>query len=282
VLRQAPFSRREALLAFGAAGLALLGCGRGRARPARAGTRERPKPRRPQVLAFDVLETLFALEPLRAAMVDAGLPPESLPLFLAQTLRDGMALDASGTYRPLSEVATSSLEVTMASFNVRVDQTTLAGILARFVELPPHPDVRPAFERARDGGLRILTLTTGSAANTRTLLARAGLLDLVELTISIDEVRHWKPHREVYLHAARTAGVEPARLALVSAQAWDIHGARRAGLVTGWIRRQDARYPSAMRPPDVRGSTLVEVVGALLALPEGEPGVPDEHDDDET
>jgi 2-haloacid dehalogenase len=166
----------------------------------------------------------------------------------------------------------------MSGYGVRAEPGKIAGVLARFVELPPHQDVRPAFERARDGGLRILTLTNGSAANTRTLLARAGLLDFVELTISVDEVGHWKPHRDVYLHAARVAGVAPARVAVVAAHPWDIHGAERAGLMTGWVRRQDVRYPPAMQPPDLRGATLLEVIEALLALPPGEGDVTDAAD----
>src|SRR5438552_11048148 len=34
----------------------------------------------------------------------------------------------------------------------------------------------------------------------------------------------------VYLHAAKECGVEPSRVALVAAHAWDTHGAKRAGL----------------------------------------------------
>ncbi len=32
----------------------------------------------PRVVVFDVIETLFSLEPTRAAMKEAGLPPEAL------------------------------------------------------------------------------------------------------------------------------------------------------------------------------------------------------------
>lgn len=81
------------------------------------------------------------------------------------------------------------------------------------------------------------------AENTQKLLERSGLASFIEKTISIDEVRRWKPNREVYLHAARSIGVDPERLALI------------------------ALYEAAMQALDVQGDTLSEVVDKLLALP---------------
>ena len=75
----------------------------------------------------------------------------------------------------------------------------------------------PRSNAVRAAGVRIITVTNGSAENTTKLLSRAGLSDFVEKTVSIDEVRHCKPLRHVYLHAARTVEVDPSRLALVAA-----------------------------------------------------------------
>ncbi|MGH9248903.1 MAG: HAD-IA family hydrolase, partial [Acidimicrobiales bacterium] len=82
-----------------------------------------------------------------------------------------------------------------------------------------------------------------------------------------DDVRRWKPAPEIYLHAARTCRVTPGRVALVAAHAWDTHGARQAGLQTGWVARNGNRYPTIFTAPDVTGSGLGEVIDALLALP---------------
>jgi 2-haloacid dehalogenase len=223
--------------------------------------------KRPSVIAFDVVETLFPIEPLGARLEAIGVPAGSLRLFFAQMLRDAFALEASGIYKPFRELATASLEVTMANHGVPADGNKVAQVLVGFSDLAAHADVRPAFERARAGGARIMTLTNGGAENTKKLLARAGVQDFVEKVVSIDEVRRWKPNREVYLHAARAAGVEPARLGMVAAHAWDTHGAKLAGLSTAWIRRGDKQYHAGMAPPDARGDTLAEAVDGLLALP---------------
>lgn len=222
---------------------------------------------RPLVIAFDVIETLFPIEPLGASFRSVGLPPESLRLFFAQMLRDAFALEATGIYRPFRELAAASLRVTLANHRLSADDARISGILQGFANLAPYDDVRPAFERARAGGVRITTLTNGAAETTNKLLSNAGVRELVENIVSIDDVRRWKPNREVYLRAARAAGVDPSRLALVAAHAWDTHGAKQAGLVTAWIRRGDKEYTGAMSPPDIVGNGLADAVDQLLALP---------------
>lgn len=61
--------------------------------------------------------------------------------------------------------------------------------------------------------------------------------------------------------AAAAAG----ELALVAVHPWDVHGAQRAGLVGAWVNRDGHRHPGIFEPPDVEGSSLTEVVAALLA-----------------
>ena len=70
----------------------------------------------------------------------------------------------------------------------------------------------------------------------------------------------------VYLYAAEVLGVSPDRLALVAAHDWDCHGAKRAGLTTGWVSRKAGGFGVPFAPPDVRGEDLTEVAAKLLAL----------------
>lgn len=96
------------------------------------------------------------------------------------------------------------------------------------------------------------------------LLQRAGLHDFVDQVISIDEVEHRKPHREVYLHCAKKLGLERQRLAPVATHPWDVQGERGSGLIAGYVARDGATFPAAMEAPDFRGTTLVEVVAGLM------------------
>src|SRR5258708_4604195 len=82
-------------------------------------------------------------------------------------------------------------------------------------------------------GVRVVTLTNGGADWIGRLLQRAKFDTYVERNLSVDEIHRWKPAPEVYLYAAERTGVSADRVALISAHAHDIDGARRAGLRTG-------------------------------------------------
>ncbi len=223
-------------------------------------------PERPKVVAFDVIETLFDLKPMGERLKQAGLPEQALAVWFASFLRDAFALEVAGVFKTFREIATGTLEVLMTKHGVRPEGEAIDRVLQGFAELPAHDDVAPAFKVLKDAGIRIVTLTNGSAETTQTLLKKAGLSEMVERSLSIDEVKHWKPRREVYLHAATVCGVRPADVALVAAHAWDVQGASRAGLSTGWVARGGAVFPRMMEAPDVKGDTLTTVAKQLVAL----------------
>jgi 2-haloacid dehalogenase len=124
---------------------------------------------RPSVIALDLIETLFPLEPLRQRIITAGQPGHPLELWFTRLLRDAFALAAAGGYRPFADLATHAL--TTVTGHALADGTARE-IVAGFAELDPHPDVEPALRRARNAGLRVVTLTNGSAHTTGALLRR--------------------------------------------------------------------------------------------------------------
>jgi 2-haloacid dehalogenase len=220
---------------------------------------------RPAAVAFDIFGTLFELDPLGARLESAGLPKQSLKLWFSRMLRDAFACEAAGTFRNFREVAAGALQVLLIENGAITDQKQIDHVLDGFSELQPRKDVESAFRKLQEAKVPIATLGNGSASTVRQLLERSGLLKYVRHVLSIEEVKHWKPHREPYLFAARTMQVEPNRLALIAAHAWDTHGAHEAGLITGWISVLEKRYQPAFDPPDVSGASLEEVVAALVS-----------------
>jgi 2-haloacid dehalogenase len=219
--------------------------------------------RRPAVVAFDVIETLMSLEPLRARLTDIGQPPGLLEAWYTRTLRDGMALSATGDYVPFSKVAEAALRG-LTHYTVSDEQ--VAAVMAGWDELPAFPDAAPAVTRLTEAGLRVACLTNGSASLTSAFLNRAGLGSGVDRVISAQEVYRWKPAGVVYLYAASVLDVPTERLALVAAHDWDCHGAKRAGLTTGWVSRKSGGFGAPFAAPDVAGEDLTEVAAKLLAL----------------
>lgn len=222
---------------------------------------------KPEVVAFDVIETLFSLEPLRARLALTGLPAESLELWFASVLRDGLALSAAGAPRPFPEVAEATLRVLLAARGLARDDAAIAHVLDGFSALTAFPDVRPALQALSDAGIRVVTLTNGSSANTEALLERAELRPLVERCLSVDSVGVWKPFPQPYLFAAKACQVDPPQMALVAVHAWDVQGASAAGLTAGWVSRREKLLHALAPPPAVVGADLIEVARGLIAGP---------------
>lgn len=211
---------------------------------------------------FDVVETLFGLQPVAAALETHGVPASTLDVFFTRLLRDGFALGATGVTRSFPVLGDAALSVVAPT----LDAEARDAVLAAFGELDAYSDVRPAVDRLLSVGVRVAALTNGSAANTAKLLDRNGLADAFELVMSVDEVGAWKPRPEPYHHALERLGLPGDRVAMVAVHAWDIHGAHSAGLLTGWASRLEGVYAPVFDAPDVRGRDLVEVVDELLTL----------------
>ncbi len=209
---------------------------------------------KPQAILFDLFETVFSLEAVRAALRTAG-HPDLLELWFARTLRDGFALAASEKHKPFPEVAGNAL----AGLIGRKDPA----VLQSFKELDAHPDAAPAFEAVRRAGVRLGSLSNGSENGARGLLQRNGLE--VDSVLSIDHARRWKPHRDAYLIAIKQLGLAPGEVALIAVHSWDVHGARAAGLRTGWCSRLEKQFNDTFDRADVEGATLLEVVERLCS-----------------
>ena len=217
------------------------------------------------MVAFDVIDTLMSLEPLRGRLADIGQPPGLLEAWYTRTLRDGMAVSATGDYVGFTEAAEAALRgVTQYS----VSDEQVASVMAGFAELPAFPDAVPALSRLAEAGVRVACLTNGSSFLASSFVNRTGLGSLVDRVISIEEVYRWKPAGVVYLYAASVMDVPADRLALVAAHDWDCHGAKRAGLTTGWVSRKAGGFGAVFAAPDVTGEDLTEVADKLLALPD--------------
>jgi len=218
---------------------------------------------KPAVVIFDVFGTLFQLDPLGKKLEQLGLPG-TLKLWFSRTLRDAFALEAAGVFKPFKEVAAGALEVLLVENGQSADRKQIDGVLDTFKELPPWPDVKSAVERLHGSGVRIATLGNGSSGVAKALLQRAGIAHFFDAILSVEEAKHWKPHAGAYHYALRTLGVQAKDAALVAAHAWDVMGARRAGLRGVYVSRLEKRFQPAMDEAALTGESVSEAIEKLL------------------
>jgi 2-haloacid dehalogenase len=209
-----------------------------------------------EVVVFDVNETLSDMTPLRTRFADVGLAEHRLETWFAGVLRDGFALAAAGDSRRFADIAAG---------NLGLPPEATAHVLGGFADLDVHPDVPSGMHRLAEAGYRLVTLTNGAVAMSEAMFARAGVLDLLEHRLSVEDAGRWKPAPEPYRYAARVCGVEPGAMALVAVHPWDVHGAQRAGLLGAWVNRNHGGYPAYLPEPDVTVGGIAELSERLRA-----------------
>jgi len=102
------------------------------------------------------------------------------------TLRDGMALSATGDFAPFHRVVAESALRGLTGYTVSDEQVAAGhGRVQRPARLP-RP--RPAMTALTENGVRVACLTNGSAYLTSSFLNRTGLGSLVDRVISVGEV----------------------------------------------------------------------------------------------
>ena len=167
--------------------------------------------------------------------------------------------NAVGVYRPSTERHRLALEYALDVHDVTVSEAERADILASYHDLDVYDDVRSGLEAIRDRGYEVSVLSNGDPALLESLVETTGLGDVLEHTISADEVETYKPAPALYHHAADRVGVDPEALLHVTASWSDVNGARNAGLQAAWLDRKHRAWEPYGRDPDV-------IVGDLHAL----------------
>jgi 2-haloacid dehalogenase len=221
----------------------------------------------PRLVILDVNETLSDMSPMADALTTVGAPPGSAGVWFASTLRDGFALTAAGAAPVFMEVATDALRAVIGPHveGAEKQEEAVASVMAAFGALRVHGDVPDALRDLAAAGVRLVTLSNGASTVAEGLLRRAGISDVVEAMLSVEDAGAWKPDHRAYDYALRSTEVAAEEAMLVAAHPWDVDGAARAGLRTAWVNRIGATYPRSFRPADVEVPTLADLPMALTA-----------------
>lgn len=219
---------------------------------------------RPQLLVFDVNETLSDLAPMAHRFTDVGAPGELAKAWFASTLRDGFALSVVGENPEFAALARDAARTLLAPLSLTLElEAAVNHVMAGFTELHTHPDVAEGVAALADLGIRLVTLSNGATGIAEKLLTDAGIRERFERLLSVAEAPAWKPAEPAYRYALNTCGVEASEAMLVAVHPWDLDGAARAGLRTAWIDRGATPYPRSFTPPEVRATDLVDLARQL-------------------
>lgn len=220
---------------------------------------------RPSLLAFDVNETLLDLDPIRDNLEGIFGSDPPMGEWFARLLHGSLLANTFDTHRPFGDIAAEALINLAARRGLLLRAEDAVDALAPMGALPPHADVVEGLSRLSAGGFRMVALTNGSNDVAVSQIKNAGLDDLLERVISVDEVRRFKPDPASYQHAARVSGVDIAGLVLVASHDWDCAGAAAAGAEAVFVKRPGSIWGLPTPPPDKQVTDMVSLAEALGA-----------------
>jgi 2-haloacid dehalogenase len=212
---------------------------------------------------FNLTGTLVDPTVLAQPLGDSGADEELVLSALDDTVAMAMVDQLTGGSNSLNELMAAAMRRRLRLAGG--DESGADSALQLISTMPAYLETPGALETLRGRGLRLGVLSQSSTQATDNVLRFAGLRDRFELVLSAQDTGMFKPDLRPYRYALERTGAESgSAVCMVSTHWWDVAGAKRAGLRTGWVARRERALLDTVPPPDYTGRDLAEVADAIV------------------
>ncbi len=221
---------------------------------------------KPELIVFDVNETLLDLSPLKTKVNQVMGSDLAFDLWFSNLLHYSLVETVTGNYADFSSIAAVTFRMVAQKLEIEIDDDKITSTLEAIKSLPPHSDVIPALTGLEKAEFAMVALTNGNQDVAETQLANAKLDGFFKSIISVENVGRYKPHPDPYTFILEKMEISSANAILVAAHGWDIVGAKRAGMQTAFVERKEKSMYALGESPDFTGRTVLEVAEKLVAI----------------
>jgi len=216
------------------------------------------------VYVFDAYGTLLDVHSAVARYQDViGPQAERLSeLWRSKQLEYTWVRTLMGAYQDFAHLTEQALDYAAARCG-GVSAQTRADLLNAYQTLNAYNDAAPCLRELRQRGARTGILSNGTPAMLQAAISAAGLTDLFDEVISVDELGIYKTAPVVYEQACQRFAVPAAELVFISSNRWDVAGASRFGCHSIWINRNGQADEYADCPP----KAIYKTLDGLLSAP---------------
>jgi 2-haloacid dehalogenase len=192
---------------------------------------------------FDAYGTLFDVA---AAAREAAAEPgrEAFARIWPKVANDWRLKQLQYTWlRAVADAHTDFWEVTQNGLDWALEANNLsdpdlrASLLALYWELSAYPDVPEMLTALKAAGLNTAILSNGSPEMLQGAVSSAGLGDVLDDVLSVQDVGVFKPHRSVYQMVLDRFGGTAEQVLFVSSNGWDAAAAAGFGFHSVWANR---------------------------------------------
>jgi 2-haloacid dehalogenase len=211
---------------------------------------------------FNLTGTLVDPTVLAQPLGDSGADEDLVLSALDDTVAMAMVDAVIGDSHTLNELMAAAMRRRLRLIGADADRADAA--LALVSTMPAYIEAPGALESLRGRGLRLGVLSQSSAAATDSVLRFAGLRDRFELVLSAQDAGAFKPDLRPYRYALEQTKADAGNAVCMVSHWWDVAGAKRAGLRTGWVARRERSLLDTVPAPDYTGRDLAEVAEAIV------------------
>ena len=137
-------------------------------------------------------------------------------------------------------------------------------LLHAYLSLDCYPEVRGVLDTLKNADLTTAILSNGSPMMLEAAVESAGIGDLLDAVISVDELGMYKPSAEVYQLAMDELEVGRGQVSFQSSNAWDAAAGATFGFRVAWCNRFGQARERLPDAPDVEIGTLDELPAIVL------------------
>ncbi len=160
------------------------------------------------------------------------------------------------------ETARRAFVYTLGLNGMRICSDEVTRVMGAWNELSPFPEVRAALARLEDT-FKLAVLSNGDPDFLEHLVTNRLDWAFADVT-SVTRFGVFKPHPAVYRGAARILGLAVNECLMVSANAFDVVGARACGLKAAFVNRHRLPYDDSPYRPNLTVEDFTGLANALL------------------
>ena len=225
----------------------------------------------PQALTFDLFGTILdlggSLTPFISESLNARDADIAAAEFWAQWRYRQRIEQYQDTIMMLGhsgylETVQRALHYTLRLNGISASPDVVEEFMRGWQQLSPFSEVLAALSRLQDR-YRLVVLSNGDPSFLDYLVSERVRWDF-DAVLSVTSVGAFKPHPAVYRAAARELGLEVNACLMVSANSFDIMGARACGFRGAFVNRYQRPYEDTPYQPDVTVADFTALADALL------------------
>jgi 2-haloacid dehalogenase len=209
---------------------------------------------------FDAYGTLFdvhsAAEKCRADLGDKA--DQVSNTWRGKQLQYSWLRSLMNEFVPFWQVTGEALDFALAESEIE-DAALREKLMNLYLQLNCYPEVPRVLKTLQDAGKQTGILSNGSRDMLNSAVANSALGDLLDASLSVDEVGVFKVDPRVYEMATARFSCEPREICFMSSNAWDAWAASHFGFQVAWVNRFGQPAENLPGGPNAEIKTLDEL-----------------------